>query len=267
MSFDRREGRVLFGLDPDGLASARPPYPERVYELLVERSGLREGTGTLEIGAGTGLATARLLALGARPLVALEPDAALAAHLLASLGDHAALEIREGSFEDADLPGGSFDLAVAATSFHWIEPAAALDRVRRLLRPGGSWAMWWHVFGDDDRPDPFHEATRHLGTGRRRSPSAGEGGRPAYALDRERRLADLAAAGLVDAWHETIPFTISLDADGVRRLYATFSETARLPEAQREALLDAYAAVAEEHFGGQVERPMQTVVYGARRPA
>lgn len=267
MSLDRREGRVLFGLDPDGLATARPPYPERVYELLVERSGLGEGTGTLEIGAGTGPATARLLALGARPLVALEPDPALAAHLIASLGDHAALEVREEAFEDAGLANESFDLAVAATSFHWIEPAAALERVCRLLRAGGSWAMWWHVFGDDHRPDPFHEATSHLGADRLRSPSAGEPGRPSYALDRERRLAELASAGLVDAWHEAIPFTISLDADGVRRLYATFSETARLPEAQREALLDAFAAVAEEQFGGQVERPMQTVVYGARRPA
>jgi hypothetical protein len=127
--------------------------------------------------------------------------------------------------------------------------------------------MWWHVFGDDTRPDPFHEATRDLGADRARSPSAGEAGRPAYALDRERRLAELAAAGLRDAWVEAIPITMTLDPGGVRRLYATFSEIARLEPSRREGLLDAYAAVAAERFGGRVTRPVQTIVYGARRPS
>jgi len=75
---DRREGRRLFGADPIAYESARPGHAERVYELLVGRCGLRPGTNVLEIGPGTGQATRRLLDLGASPLVALEPDPALA---------------------------------------------------------------------------------------------------------------------------------------------------------------------------------------------
>ena len=34
--------------------------------------------------------------------------------------------------------------------------------VQNLLRFGGSWAIVWNVFGDDSRPDPFHEVTKAL---------------------------------------------------------------------------------------------------------
>src|SRR5215208_4481156 len=71
----------LFGADPANYHDARPEYPERVYDLLTTRCGLGPGTATLEIGPGTGLATHRLLALGADPLVAVEPDARLAQFL------------------------------------------------------------------------------------------------------------------------------------------------------------------------------------------
>jgi trans-aconitate methyltransferase len=61
--------------------------------------------------------------------------------------------------EDADLPEASFELVVAATSFHWVVPVhEGLTRCARLLRPGGWLALWWTVFGDHSRPDPFHEA-------------------------------------------------------------------------------------------------------------
>src|SRR5207237_10029841 len=73
--------RRLFGADPGGYDRARPDYPSRVYEILTERCGLRPGPATLEIGPGTGLATRRLLALGADPLVAVESAERLAEYL------------------------------------------------------------------------------------------------------------------------------------------------------------------------------------------
>src|SRR5919109_4414448 len=78
---DRREGRSVFGQDVEAYERGRPGHPERVYEVLRERCGLAPGTRVLEIGPGTGQATRRLLALGADPLVVVEPDPALAAYL------------------------------------------------------------------------------------------------------------------------------------------------------------------------------------------
>ncbi len=66
--FDRSEGRALFERTADFYAAARPPYPERVYEVLVERCGLGPGTRALDVGAGSGQATIGLLEAGATVL-------------------------------------------------------------------------------------------------------------------------------------------------------------------------------------------------------
>jgi phospholipid N-methyltransferase len=75
------EGRRSFGDDPIAYATARPEYPEACYRHLVDRCGLRAGTVAFEVGAGTGLATRRLLELGVASLLAIEPDPRLAAFL------------------------------------------------------------------------------------------------------------------------------------------------------------------------------------------
>ena len=45
-----------------------------------------------------------------------------------------------------------FDLVVAATSFHWLDPEVRLNKVADALRPGGSVALicTHHVAGGDD---------------------------------------------------------------------------------------------------------------------
>lgn len=66
----RSEGSALFGSDSASDEEARPDYPERVYDLLVERCGLADSCWTIEVGAGSGQATRRIAELGARPLIA-----------------------------------------------------------------------------------------------------------------------------------------------------------------------------------------------------
>lgn len=262
---ERSEGRSLFGRDPAGYDFARPDYPERVFELLCDRCGFGPGSRVLEVGPGTGKATRRLLELGAKPLVAVEPDPALAAHLRAVFG--AALDVVEAPFEDAALSDDAFDLGVAATSFHWVEPVVGLAKVSRLLRPGGWWAMWWTQHGDEGGEDPFGEATRHLLSGLPDPrPWARAPGRPWFAVDVSARRDDLAAAGFEAVEHELVRCAARFDTSRTRALYATFSPIARLPAEERERLLDAVALVAERDFGGVVERPLLTVVYTARRP-
>jgi SAM-dependent methyltransferase len=253
----RSDGRIVFGRDPALYDRARPGYPERVFELLRDRCGLREGSAVLEIGPGPGTATRRLLALGADPVVAVEPNPALAAYLDEATSGAVALVV--APFEEAELPDSSFDLATAASSFHWVEPEAGLSKVRRLLRSGGWWAMWWNMHGDQTAADPFHQATTVL-----LGPHVASRW---SALDADARFADLAAAGFVELEHEVVRWTATFDTAGTRDLYATFSPIARLPETEREVLLDAIADVAATQFGGSVARPMRTPIYTARSPA
>ena len=189
---DRSFGREAFGLDPAGYHAARPAYPDWVNAVLCERCGLRPNAAAFEIGSGTGIATRRLLELGANPLMAIEPDDRLADFLCNTIRNDALTVIRS-SFEDAALPVAAFDLGISATAFHWLDENAALMKVADLLRPGGWWAMVWNVFGDPGRPDPFHEATKLLLAGPM-GPSADNRQIP-YALDKEARHSALLYPG------------------------------------------------------------------------
>jgi SAM-dependent methyltransferase len=261
---DRKEGRRLFGSDPAAYESARPGHAARVYEILVERCGLEQGSHVLEIGPGTGQATRRLLELGATPLVAIEPDAALAASLEGTLGRR--VDVRLVALEDAALPANEFDLAVAASSFHWVEEDVGLERIFTAVRAGGWFAMWWTLFGEGDKPDAFITATNPLLDGLLASPTRGLEGRPAHALDTEARFAALEAAGFEVHDHELITWDASWDAEGIRALYGTFSPIARLADARKTKILDSVARIAELDFGGRVDRTLRTSLYTARRP-
>src|SRR5262249_42092433 len=137
---DRSEGRRLFGLDPGSYCDARPDYPDAIYRTLVERGAIdpRGATTTLEIGAGPGVATRRLIELGANPLTVVEPDARFEPSLAAlAAATPVSMHIVVAAFEDASLPRASFDLVASATAYHWLDPSIAVDKVATLLKPGG----------------------------------------------------------------------------------------------------------------------------------
>ena len=88
-----------------------------------------------------------------------------------------------------------------------------------------------------------------------------------FGLDSAARGADFAAAGLVADPAEVIRWTLRLDAHAMRRLYATYSNVIALPPEARKRLLDGLVEVAEQQFGGAVERNMATAIHIARAPA
>lgn len=260
-SLGRQFGRQAFGADPAGYDAARPAYPDWVFETLSLRCGLRPKTATFEIGAGTGKATGRLLELGADPLTVVEPDQRLA-EFLRNANAGKPLRIVVAPFEDAELKEAAFDLGVSATAFHWLDEEKALAKIVRLLRPGGWWAAVWNVFGDDSRPDPFHEATKRLPWGPT-SPSQGERGVP-FALDSAARLTALRDAGGFDIMDHTVSrWPLVLDAEQTVALCATYSNITAHRE--RDHMLAEIGRIARDEFGGRVTRNMTTSLYIARR--
>jgi SAM-dependent methyltransferase len=272
-SFDLwRDRRVLFGIDVDAYEDGRPGYPDDVYSLLVESCGFGPETAALEVGPGTGQATGRLLDLGAT-VTAVELSETFASRLSVKY-QRRELTVLVGPFESVSLTSSSFDVVVAATSFHWVAPEVGLARAAEMLHPGGWLALWWNYFGDPNRPDPFHEALQSFlrehapelldahggGVG-----AGGDGVHP-YALDSAARISEIdstRAYGPVE--HHTISWTGRHTAHQLRSLFASFSPWLAIEAVRRETLLDALQVLAVTEFGNLVERPYLTPIYLAQR--
>ncbi len=253
--------RGLFDGVAEGYADARPGYPAELWAALSAAGALGEGTRVLEVGAGPGQATGPMLDAGAS-VVAVELGADLAG-LLRSRHAGPALEVIVGPFESVELPDEPFDLVAAATSFHWVPTEVGLARAAGALRPDGVLALWWNVFGDPDRPDPFHEAFAPLAT--RLAPSPPEAGAHPYALRTEERIAEISAAGFDDIEVTRLSWTGRHSPAGLRAMFATFSPILALEEPDRTEVLDGIERLAAEEFGGVVERPYLTMLYTAVR--
>ncbi len=268
--FDDKQRRALFSSHAEAYGDGRPGYPSEVFDHLRSACDLRPGCQVLEIGPGAGQATGPLLDAGAEVL-AVEVGVELGL-LLRTRFVGSRLEVRLGEFETVDLAAEAFDLVAAATSFHWVSPQPGLDRVARVLRPGGSVALWWNHFGDRDRPDPFREAVQPLL--REHAPQlaetadnggAGIGAHP-YALDVGVRSEEIDSNGRFGpVEHVSIPWTATHTAGAAQRFLGSFSSWMALETEVRTDLLQAIGDLVDTTFGGVVDRPFLTAVYTARR--
>jgi SAM-dependent methyltransferase len=254
----REFARAAYGQDIGGYTTGRPEYPDAVYQLLRTRCGLMFGSRVVESGPGSGQATRRLVEMGAH-VVCVEPDPAMAAYLAGAFGDR--ISVVNDTLEKAELEAGSFDLAVAATSFDWVEQEVGLGKMAGFLKPGGWLALWWTVFADPERPDPFMEALTKL---------VGEAdiGRQAgfrFPFERSARTKELETAGFVDLQLEIFPWTGKLTSAQIRALFGSMMDVHRRPPRERMEILDAVERVATDTFGGAVARPFVTVMYTGRK--
>lgn len=259
--------RSLFSQNVNTYSTGRPGYPGSVFEILSSECGLGPDCRVLEIGPGTGQATGPMLDAGAH-VTAVEIGAEMARHLEGTHADRH-LDVVTGDFMAEEFDSRSFDLAVAATSFHWIPPDEGLARIATMLRPRGSVALLWNCYGDPDRPDPYADALRPIL--QRRAPHLVDNGSAAvaphpYALDVASRCDEIARCGLFDAVeHRILAWTATLTAPGLREFFGSFSLWMDLDDSTRNPLLDDVERLAVEQFGGIVQRPCLTALYTAKR--
>jgi SAM-dependent methyltransferase len=131
--------RTSFGDAADNYAFGRPTYPIEAIEWALPS----DAKTVIDVGAGTGLLTARLLELGLE-VTAIEPSDGMRAHIPTGATALA------GSAESLALPDASVDAMFVGQAWHWFDIPAALAEAARVIRPGGTLALMWNLLDVSD---------------------------------------------------------------------------------------------------------------------
>ncbi|WP_053646389.1 class I SAM-dependent methyltransferase [Streptomyces sp. XY431] len=156
--------RQVFGSVAEIYDTARPGYPDILVSTVLDYADLGDRPA-LEAGAGTGKATVPFAAALNSPLTCVEPDARMAEVLRRNTAAHPHVRIEVSNFEDWQPGDTRFGLLLAATSWHWIDPARRWDLAHDLLAPGGTVALFWNPLGvhDPDLHAALAEVDRRYG--------------------------------------------------------------------------------------------------------
>ena len=238
----------------------RPQYPAAAFDLLAAR--VPPPADVLEVGPGPGLATLPLAERGYR-ITAVELGAQLAAEARRNVAGYRSVKILTADFEQWRPPRPhAFDLLLAASSWHWIDPTLGYERAWLALREGG----WLALMANHPRPGRMGTRSRRFwaatdGLYRRHAPELvrrrgwNPSRLPDHGLEIRRSGRFAAAERHLIEWRRTF------DADAYIALLDTYSDHRTLPARKRERLFAAIRRLAVEEFGGEVPRFYRTVVY------
>jgi SAM-dependent methyltransferase len=125
----------------DTYVRGRPDYPPPVADWLAATLGLNADKAVVDLGAGTGKFTGRLVATGAQ-VIAVEPVAQMLEKLSEAFPEVLAVS---GTATDLPLPDASVDVVICAQAFHWFASTEALTEIARVLKPGGKLGLVWNL--------------------------------------------------------------------------------------------------------------------------
>lgn len=208
----------------DAYESGRPDYPPAVSGAIGAELELAPGARILDLAAGTGKLTRRLLA-GGFDVVAVEPQESLRAKLAQAVG---ADRVLDGVAEAIPLPDGAVAAVTVADAFHWFDQGPALAEMARVLVPGGGLALL-SMAPDWSGATWAEEVGELIGSLRPEHPHYD--GPPWPEVIR-------GAGGWADPWELRLTRSVPAEPDRIADYVASMSFIAALPDAEREATLE-----------------------------
>jgi SAM-dependent methyltransferase len=246
---EQREQRLVFGEIAGAYDAFRPSYPDELFDTVVDFGGLRAGDRALEIGAGTGKATAGFVGRGL-VVHALEPSSEMAAVARAN-----GIDVEESLFETW-TPPHPFDLLYAAQAWHWVHGDDRYERAAAALRPGATLALFWNKGREWTGALGAENDAAYAELGPQHSKWNGDLGWVGAELE--------ACPALVDVSVRKFAWSCTYTRDEWVGLLGTHSDHLILPSEQRSRLHATVGDVIDRH-GGRVDVVYDATVYLSRR--
>jgi SAM-dependent methyltransferase len=213
-----RDLGLSFGRAVADYERGRPEWPDEAIDHTAGALGLTARAAVLDLAAGTGRLTRKLVPRFHR-VVAVEPDDAMRT-LMERLVPEA--EALRGTARTIPLSDREVDAVFVAEAFHWFAGADEVGEIARVLLPRGGLVLLWHkpldpMFKRVPWSDPRRDDQR-AETGTWRGAFADSPFEPL----REARFEHVQRAERAD----------------VLAYFASISPVASLPEDERKAILD-----------------------------
>ena len=247
----------MFGEVAGAYDDVRAGYPAVIAERIFRYVG--GPAPVVEVGAGTGKATAMLVAAGV-PVTCVEPDPEMAAVLSGRFGGRVRLEVR--GFEDWTPPAGGVPLICSAQAWHWVDAARRWRLASEALAPGGVLALFGHEYRT---ADPVFEAEVRGLYGRLAPHLVDDGDEGATDPEAGWFHVEMTGCGLFDGVESgLVEAVVEYPAARYRALLDTFSPHRMLADGTRDELLGAVEATADRHGGVVAVRLVTTLTMGRR---
>jgi len=137
------ELRLKFNEDAVNYEKWRPTYVAELFHDIIQYAGLNGTKNSLEIGIGTGQATLPILKTGCH-VTAVELGENLAEFAKRKFSAFHNFNVIHSDFEQFTPDNNAYDLIYSATAFHWLPQEIGFTKVHRLLKQGGTVALFWN---------------------------------------------------------------------------------------------------------------------------
>lgn len=238
----------------------RPGYPEMIIRAVRDKIGEKANIRVLEIGAGSGKATAQFAPFGWE-MLCLEPGEDLAAEGRRRFAGRN-ITFAASRLEEYSLPDSCFDAVISAQAFHWIEKPLGFRLCAAALKQNGWLMPFWNIefLGKSAEDQTLLAVLEQYGAFTATMKESDYPGRVTRISD------EISASGCFDR-PEIIQerWTKVFTAEEYFGYILTGSVFSRSPEEQKQACFAALKTL-EAKYGG-IRRQFVCELYAARKNA
>lgn len=238
----------------------RPGYPTQLFDDILRISSLQQGGKILEIGSGTGKATAGFINYNCE-VYCIDISHSMNEVLKQKFKNSINVRSIVSSFEEWDSNGMTFDLIVAAQSFHWIPTEISYLKSESLLKEGGYIALFWN--NSDPKKSEFEKELFKVYL--KRVPRLISQKRPfgKYFVDSQTKEI-LESKLFNDVWSKYYSWTEEYSSETYINLLKTYSDHIALSEDLRYDLFSEIRSIFQK-FGGIYNKRYLTHLFIAKK--